>query len=79
MPVRSLPRLLAVVAAVSLSSLPLAAQTTPVDTLPSTKAAATTVPSLGAERRDGPIVLDARLDEPAWQKATPATEFLSFV
>src|SRR5581483_7974347 len=33
------------------------------------------VPSAHAARRTGPIVLDARLDEPAWQAAEPITQF----
>ncbi|HEV8495749.1 MAG TPA: hypothetical protein VGQ56_02740, partial [Gemmatimonadaceae bacterium] len=33
------------------------------------------VPSAMAARRTSPIVLDAKLDEAAWQKAEPITEF----
>jgi hypothetical protein len=33
------------------------------------------VPSARAVRRSGPVVLDARLDEAAWQQATPITDF----
>ena len=33
------------------------------------------VPSAVAARRNGPIVLDAKLDEAAWKVATPITEF----
>jgi hypothetical protein len=33
------------------------------------------VPSAHAVRRDGPIVLDAKLDEAAWAQAKPITEF----
>src|SRR5690242_5057041 len=36
----------------------------------------TAVPSAVAARRVGPIVLDAKLDEAAWQAATPVTKFL---
>ena len=32
-------------------------------------------PSLRAERKSGSVVLDGRLDEPAWQQATPAGIF----
>lgn len=35
----------------------------------------TNVPSIGAARFDGSIKIDGRLDEPAWQQATPATTF----
>ena len=34
------------------------------------------VPSAVAAHRTGPIVLDAKLDEAAWQAATPVTKFL---
>src|SRR5687767_7506771 len=71
MPVRGLPRLFAVSASLFVTA-PLAAQA-PVT--PAATPAAATVPSLQAVRRDGPIVLDAKLDEPAWQKAPAATEF----
>jgi len=33
------------------------------------------VPRAVAARRSGPIVLDAKLDEPAWRAATPITDF----
>jgi len=33
------------------------------------------VPRAVATRRNGPIVLDAKLDEPAWRAATPITDF----
>ncbi|HEY4133160.1 MAG TPA: sugar-binding protein, partial [Gemmatimonadaceae bacterium] len=33
------------------------------------------MPSAHAVRRDGPIVLDAKLDEAAWAQAKPITEF----
>ena len=36
---------------------------------------APSVPQLRAARRDGPIVLDGRLDEAAWQKADVARQF----
>src|SRR6266850_3045904 len=43
---------------------------------PSTAAATTApVPTIRAARKDGAIVLDGRLDEATWQKATPATQF----
>jgi hypothetical protein len=32
-------------------------------------------PTAQAARRNGPVVIDARLDEPAWQAAPPVTEF----
>src|SRR5687768_8662772 len=72
MSVRGLPRLFAISASLLAVSAPLAAQN---PTAPTQTPATTTVPSLQAVRRDGPIVLDAKLDEPAWQKAPAATEF----
>lgn len=71
MPVRGRPRFIAVCASLLGLTAPLPAQTPATGTTPP----AASVPTLRAERRDGPIVLDAKLDEPAWQKATAATEF----
>ena len=34
-----------------------------------------TVRRMTAERREGPVTLDGRLDEPAWQRATPSSDF----
>src|ERR1043166_8509185 len=36
------------------------------------------VPSTTAIRRTGPIVLDGKLDEPAWRAAPPITEFIQY-
>src|SRR2546426_1086562 len=36
------------------------------------------VPSTTAVRRNGPIVLDGKLDEPAWRTAAVVTEFTQF-
>ena len=72
MPVRGLPRLVAVFASLLCLTAPLPAQTPATATTPP---AGTTIPTLRAERRDGPILLDAKLDEPAWQKAPAGTEF----
>ena len=33
------------------------------------------VPSVVAVKRNGPIVMDGKLDETAWQAATPITDF----
>src|SRR5206468_308570 len=33
------------------------------------------VPSAVAIRRNGPVTVDAKLDEPAWSAATPVTDF----
>ena len=71
MPVRSLTRHFAVAASLLCIAAPLQAQ----PSAPATTSPATSVPSLRAERRDGPIALDAKLDEPAWQRAAAATEF----
>ena len=38
----------------------------------------TAVPTAVATRREGRIVLDGKLDEPAWRAATPITEFTQF-
>jgi len=58
----------------------LAAQkTTAPDTAPAASALAyghrVPVPRATAARRSGPIVLDAKLDEPAWHAAAPITKF----
>ncbi|MEO9114743.1 MAG: hypothetical protein ABI311_01140, partial [Gemmatimonadaceae bacterium] len=34
-----------------------------------------TPPIAEAARRDGPITLDGKLDDPAWKAATPITKF----
>lgn len=72
MSVRGMPRLFAVSASLLFVTNPIVAQP---PTTPAVTPAATAVPSLRAVRRDGPIVLDAKLDEPAWQKAPAASEF----
>ena len=71
--VRGLPRLFVPTALLVLGSVPASAQT-PATPAPAATAQPT-LPSIRAARREGPIVLDAKLDEPAWQSATPATEF----
>ncbi|HWL40970.1 MAG TPA: DUF5916 domain-containing protein [Gemmatimonadaceae bacterium] len=35
-------------------------------------------PTAAAARRNGPVQIDGRLDEAAWQAATPVTEFIQF-
>jgi hypothetical protein len=34
------------------------------------------MPSVAAARRTGPVQIDGRIDEPAWQAATPVTQFI---
>jgi hypothetical protein len=45
------------------------------DTLAPRSTHAVPVPATAAVRRDGAVTLDGRLDEEAWTKATPITEF----
>lgn len=75
MPVRHVLRLAAVLAAVTSFTLPLAGQTAAKSVRSGAAPAAAAVPSVRAERRASPIVLDGKLDEPAWQAATPGTQF----
>src|SRR5688572_7757939 len=35
-------------------------------------------PTAAAARRNGPVAIDGRMDEAAWQSATPITEFRQF-
>ena len=74
MPVRHVLRLAAVLTAATFFTLPLAAQTA-AQAGRNGAAPAASVPSVRAERRATPIVLDGKLDEPAWQTATPGTQF----
>ena len=54
----------------------------PIGAQSATEAATNTIrphseaPAAVAALRNGPIQIDGRLDEPAWQAATPVTEFI---
>ena len=56
-------------------SLPLPAQGTPASNASVSSGHTVPVPSARAARRNSAIALDGRLDDAAWQAATPVTEF----
>lgn len=70
-----LPSPIAVAVAALVVTGPLPAQTAPPVPGRDAAPAGNAVPSLRAARREGPVVLDARLDEPAWQNAAVARDF----
>lgn len=57
-----------------LAAAPAGAQVT-VESLMGTGELHDRAPSIRAARRHGPVVVDGRLNEPAWELASPATEF----
>ncbi|MEO6876998.1 MAG: DUF5916 domain-containing protein, partial [Gemmatimonadaceae bacterium] len=66
----------AVIAVIAVIPAPLAAQHPLADT--ASYGHTIPVPRVRAARRVGPVVLDAKLDEPAWAAATPITKFTQF-
>jgi hypothetical protein len=59
----------------SLFAVSAAAPATAQTAVPTSSAHRTPVPTATASHRDGPVLIDAKLDETAWRAATPITDF----